>query len=94
MFDNIFSMNNVAVYLIFINVIGFLAMYIDKKKAKKNAWRIPEKTLITITILGGGVGTLTGMYLFRHKTKKLRFSIGIPVILIAEILLIIFSKFM
>ncbi len=77
----------VIIYLIIINLIGILAMYIDKKKAIKGSWRIPEKTLIMISVLGGGIGALIGMYLFRHKTKKLKFTIGIPVIIICEILL-------
>ena len=64
-------------------------MYIDKEKAKKGEWRIKENTLLAITLLGGGVGTISGMYLFRHKTKKMKFVIGFPVILIAEILLAI-----
>ena len=80
----------VIIYLIIINLIGILAMYIDKKKAIKGSWRIPEKTLIMISVLGGGIGTLIGMYLFRHKTKKLKFTIGIPVIIICEIILICF----
>jgi len=65
-------------------------MWIDKRKAQKGSWRIPEKTLFTITLLGGGIGTILGMYAFRHKTKKLSFSIGFPVILISEIMLIIY----
>lgn len=91
MFENIFELKNIVIYLVIVNIIGFLAMYIDKQKAKKGSWRIQEKTLILITAFGGGIGTLTGMYLFRHKTKKLKFTIGIPVILISEILLIIIS---
>ena len=62
-------------------------MLIDKRKAKKGAWRISEHALFCITLLGGGVGTILGMYMFRHKTKKLRFTIGFPVILISEIVL-------
>lgn len=81
----------IAIYLIIINIIGIFAMFLDKQKAKKGTWRIKESTLMIITALGGGIGTLTGMYLFRHKTKKLKFVIGIPAILIAEILLIIIS---
>ena len=83
----IFSLQNIAIYLCIINVIGFLAMYIDKRKAKKGAWRISEQALFYITFLGGGIGTILGMYIFRHKTKKLRFTIGFPVILITEIIL-------
>ena len=84
-----FTLKNVITYLLIINIIGFLAMFIDKRKAKKGAWRIPEKTLFLIAVLGGGIGTIAGIYCFRHKTQKLIFTIGMPVILICEILLII-----
>ena len=89
MFENIFELKNIVIYLVIVNIIGFLAMYLDKQKAKKGSWRIQEKTLMMLTALGGGIGTLTGMYVFRHKTKKLKFTIGVPVIIIAEILLVI-----
>ena len=79
---------NVIVYLLAINLIGLLIMYIDKRKAIKGNWRIPEKTLILIALLGGSIGTIIGMYWFRHKTKKLRFTIGFPVILLTEIIVI------
>jgi len=88
--EEIFTIQNILLYVIIINVIGFCAMWIDKRKAQKGSWRIPEKTLFTITLLGGGIGTILGMYAFRHKTKKLSFSIGFPVILISEIMLIIY----
>ena len=84
------SLQNILVYLLIINLIGFLAMWIDKYKAKKGYWRIPEGTLIIITLLGGGIGTITGMYKFRHKTKKLKFTVGLPTILVSEIILIIY----
>ena len=77
-------------YLLIINVVGFLAMGIDKLKAKKEWWRIPEGTLMMICLLGGGIGTITGMYKFRHKTKKLKFTVGMPTILISEIALVIY----
>ena len=89
MFGDIFEIKHIIIYLVIINIIGFLAMLIDKQKAKRGSWRIPEKTLIILTAIGGGIGTLIGMYTFRHKTKKLKFTIGIPAILIAEILLVI-----
>ena len=89
MFGDIFEIKHIIIYLVIINIIGFLAMFIDKQKAKRGSWRIPEKTLIILTAIGGGIGTLIGMYTFRHKTKKLKFTIGIPAILIAEILLVI-----
>ena len=83
---NIFTMQNIIIYLIIINIIGFLVMYIDKQKAKKGKWRIPEKTIFIITVLGGGIGTISGMYAFRHKTQKLHFTIGLPTITILEII--------
>ena len=84
---------NLIIYLLAINVIGFFAMGIDKYKAKKGYWRIPEGTLMTICLIGGGIGTIAGMYTFRHKTKKLKFTIGMPTILIAEIILTIYLIF-
>ena len=95
MFENtvdiasLLSLKNIIIYLIVINIISFLAMWIDKEKAKKNKWRISESALFTLSILGGSIGGLIGMYTFRHKTKKARFTIGIPVILFLQIVLII-----
>ena len=91
--QDIFSTRNIIIYFVVINIIGFLIMFIDKQKAKKGAWRIPEKTLFLITALGGGIGTIAGMYTFRHKTQKLKFTIGLPAILILEIVLAIYLKF-
>ena len=76
------------IYLVVINLIAFLAMYIDKRRAKYGKWRIPEQTLFVLALIGGSIGAIAGMYTFRHKTKKLRFSIGFPVILVLQILLI------
>ena len=89
----IIGIKNILIYFIVVNILGFLAMGIDKWKAKRGSWRIPENTLFTFTILGGGIGTIGGMYVFRHKTKKLKFTIGMPTILILEILLIIYIEF-
>ena len=95
MFDNaigleeIFTVKNIIIYLVIINLLGFYMMWSDKRKAKKGAWRIPEQTLFVVTALGGGIGTISGMYIFRHKTKKIKFTIGLPVILILEILLLV-----
>ena len=72
---------NITIYVLAVNLLGILIMYIDKRKAKKGSWRIPEKTLICIALIGGAIGTMIGMYWFRHKTKKLKFTIGFPVIL-------------
>ena len=85
----LFTFQNIAIYLIVINLIGFLTMYIDKKKAQKGAWRIPEKTIFIITAIGGGIGTIAGMYKFRHKTQKKIFTIGLPFIVILDILAVI-----
>ena len=90
---NIFTMQNIIIYLIIINIIGFLVMYIDKQKAKKGKWRITEKTIFIITVLGGGIGTISGMYAFRHKTQKLHFTIGLPTITILEIIGVIYFTF-
>lgn len=90
---DLLSLSNITIYLIYINVITFLAMYIDKRKAKNNSRRIPEKTLFTLVFLGGGIGGMVGMYLFRHKTKKTRFVIGFPCILILEIITIVIYFF-
>lgn len=84
------NMKYILIYLLFINIIGFLAMGIDKFKAQKGWWRIPEATLMTLCLLGGGVGTIAGLYTFRHKTKKMKFTIGMPTILIVEIITIIY----
>ncbi len=88
--NEIFTIKNIIIYFIIINLIGFLIMYIDKQKAKKGHWRIPEKTIFLITLLGGGIGTIIGMYTFRHKTQKMNFVIGLPVITILEIIAIIY----
>ena len=77
-------------YVLIINSIGFLSMYIDKRKAKNGKWRIKEWTLITIAFLGGGIGSLIGMKKFRHKTQKPKFKYGIPAIIIIETLIIIY----
>lgn len=91
--QNIFTTKNIIIYFIAINIIGFLIMYIDKQKAKKGKWRIPEKTLFIVTALGGGIGTVTGMYTFRHKTQKAAFVIGFPLITILEIVCVVYFKF-
>jgi len=88
----IFTIKNIIIYLISINIIGFLAMWIDKRKAQKGKWRIQEKTLFMLTALGGGIGTIAGMYTFRHKTQKMGFVIGFPAIVILEIAAVIYFK--
>lgn len=87
--EDIFNMKNIIIYLVMINIITFLAMWIDKRKAKYGKWRISENTLLLLVVLGGGIGGIAGMYIFRHKTQKAKFVIGFPVILICEIILAI-----
>lgn len=87
LFGGIKKSTIILIYFILINIIGFFVMLIDKKKAEKGKWRIQEKTIFIITALGGGIGTITGMYVFHHKTKKLQFTIGLPTITILEIVL-------
>lgn len=79
-------------YLILINAAAFLLMLADKQKARKNKWRIPERALISTAVIGGSIGCLVGMYAFRHKTKHLRFAVGIPVILALQIVLAIILR--
>ena len=77
------------VYLLLVNAAGFLLMLVDKIKAKKNLWRIPEATLIGVAAIGGSIGAIAGMNLFRHKTKHAKFYIGLPVILALQIVAVI-----
>lgn len=77
-------------YLLTMNALGLLVMLADKRRAQKNRWRIPEATLMTIAALGGSLGSLLGMRLFRHKTRHRKFTLGIPAILLAQIALAIF----
>ena len=79
--------NLVLLYLITVNAAAFLLMLADKLKAKRGAWRIPEATLMGVAAIGGSVGVLAGMYAFRHKTRHIKFTIGIPLILAAQIAL-------
>ena len=80
----------VTIYLLVINLIGLGAMGLDKAKAKLGAWRIPEKTLFLLAIIGGSLGTTLGMHTFRHKTKHWYFKFGMPFILIVQMILIIY----
>ena len=78
-------MQYLAVYLILINALGLVLMRIDKKKALRHQWRIPEATLMTVAALGGSVGSLARMYLFRHKTRHPKFYLGIPALLVLQL---------
>lgn len=76
-----------VIYLLLINALGFGLMLLDKWKAKKNRWRVRESTLLLVAALGGSVGSLLGMYAVRHKTKHLKFTLGIPLILAVQCVL-------
>lgn len=82
-----------TVYLLVINIVGFIMSAADKSAAKRHKWRVPEKNLFAVSILGGAVGTYISMLLFRHKTKHKRFMIGIPLIITAQLSLLIFLIF-
>ena len=73
------------IYLVLINAVGFFLMIADKSRARKNRRRIPEATLMLIAVLGGSLGSLAGMYLVRHKTRHIKFTAGIPLILAVQI---------
>lgn len=83
-------MKILLLYLLLINAAGFLLMLADKFKARKNLWRIPEATLMSIAALGGSIGVLSGMYTVRHKTKHLKFTLGVPLILAAQTMLVLY----
>ena len=77
-------------YLIFINIVGLLSMYLDKYFAKNNMYRISEKNLFFIAIIGGSIGSIIGMYQFRHKTKHRQFTTGLPFIIFIQIMILIY----
>lgn len=78
-------MQPILIYLLIINAASFLLMMEDKRRARKKLWRIPEARLMLFAILGGSIGSLAGMYSFRHKTLHLKFTLGIPLILAAQV---------
>lgn len=80
-------------YVIIVNIAGFAAMGIDKKRARRKAWRIPESTLFLIALIGGSIGSIAGMYFFRHKTLHRTFVWGMPAILIVQVLAILYLLF-
>ena len=83
----------ILIYLLLVNVGGLLAFFIDKKRSQRAKWRIPEATLFSFAFFGGGPGCLLEMYWFRHKTLKPYFTIGIPTIIIVEVLLVVILLF-
>ena len=78
-----------VVYLLLVNLAAFIFYGVDKRKAIKNRWRIPERTLLGVAFIGGSVGALMGMKVFRHKTKHWKFKIGVPVFLVLHIVIAI-----
>lgn len=72
-------------YFLVMNIIGYAIMGVDKAKAKKHAWRIPEATLFSVAILGGSIGCILGMFHFRHKTKHWYFLVGMPLIFFIQL---------
>ena len=86
------SLEFILFYLGIINIISFLAMGIDKRKAKRNAFRTPESILFILALMGGSIGSILGMYIFRHKTKHWYFVVGMPLILLAQIGLVVAVK--
>ena len=84
-------MKYILIYLIIINAVSFLIMLVDKIKAKKHRRRISEMVLLGIAAAGGALGTIVSMEIFRHKTKHLKFTIGVPMILAVQILIAVFT---
>lgn len=76
-------------YALIINMLTYGAFWLDKRKAKRHRWRIPEAVLLGMVVLGGGVGAMVGMKQFRHKTKKKKFKYGVPIIFFLELILVV-----
>ena len=76
----------ILLYLLIVNAVAFLLMLVDKQSSRKKLWRIPESTLLLTAAIGGSIGSLAGMYTFRHKTRHLKFTLGVPAILVVQIL--------
>ena len=79
-------MKFILIYILFVNILLFTLMAIDKRRAKLHKWRISEKTLFILAIIGGSIGGILGMYNFRHKTKHLKFKIGFPAIFLFQVI--------
>ena len=79
----------IFIYLALVNIVGFALMGIDKHKAKKRAFRIPEATLFIVAMIGGSLGSIIGMHLFRHKTRHWYFVYGMPAILALQVIIVL-----
>ncbi len=86
------ALQYILYYLAAINIITFFVYGIDKRRAKKGAWRISEKTLFLLPILGGSIGAIAGMKFFHHKTKHWYFKYGLPLIFIFQVALVVWLK--
>ena len=80
----------VVIYLVVINVVAFVVYGVDKYKAKRGRWRTPEATLLGLAAIGGSIGAWLGMKVWHHKTMHKKFQYGVPLILIAQIALVVF----
>lgn len=80
----------IAIYFIIINLVGYFIMAVDKRKSIKDKWRIKERTLFAISLVGGALGMMLGMRSFHHKTKKTMFKIGIPILTILNLAIYIY----
>lgn len=83
-------MDVIIIYIVLVNIVAFLMYGVDKWNAKRNQWRIPEKTLLGIAAVGGSIGAYVGMQFFHHKTKKSKFYIGVPFIFLVQIAILIY----
>ena len=84
----------ILLYLLIVNAVGFALMLYDKKIAKRRGFRIAEKNLFSVAAVGGSMGCILGMYIARHKTKHKSFTLGMPAILLAQLLLVALYYFM
>ena len=82
-------MNEIGIYLLIVNALGFYMMWSDKRKAIKDAWRTPERNFFIVALIGGSIGCWAGMQTFRHKTKHIKFTVGIPMILLLQIMAVL-----
>lgn len=82
------------IYLVIINLIGFVIMGIDKSRARKNKWRISEKTIFVTALLGGSIGVKLGMQQYRHKTQHKQFVYGIPAIIIIQLIVALYTAYL
>ncbi|WP_249870909.1 DUF1294 domain-containing protein [Oceanobacillus saliphilus] len=87
------DLSSIILYFIGVNIVGFVLMYIDKQKAIKQKYRIPERTFWALAVLGSSIGTYIGMNTFRHKTKHTSFVIGMPLLIVVNIVSLFYILF-